>query len=156
MKYGRILLAVGTAVIVALVTFSFIGVEFSFAVAWGILAGILALSSRVALPDEPRAGAPDIEVGPARRGSEIARMAWSINSRTGLAGALITGRTRRLLAHRLKRIGLDIDDPHQRAEIDALIGGGLWDRLKGRDTTRTDIERALEATERLSPIKEKK
>lgn len=156
MKYGRILLAVATAVIVALILFSVIGVELSFAVAWGIFGGVVALGSRIILPDDPRAGAPDIEVGPARRGSEIARMAWSINSRTGAAGALITRRARRLLAHRLERIGLDIENPHQRAAIDALIGSGVWDRLAGRDPTRPDIERALEAAARLSPTKEKK
>ena len=156
MRYGRVLFALIVAAIVALILLWIVGVEVSFAVAWGILGGILVASWQPILPDDPRADAPVVEVGPARRGTQIARMAWSINSRTGMAGALITGRARRLLAHRLKRVGVDVEDPEQRAQVDALVGNGVWDSLTGRDTTRTDIERALEAASRLSPTKEKK
>lgn len=156
MKYGRSLFALVTAVSVALILFWFVGVELSFAAAWGILSGVVALSSQLIMPDEPRADAPAIEVGPERRGTEIARMAWSINTRTGMAGALITARVRRVLAHRLKRLGFDVENPDHRTQIDALVGRGVWDRLVGRDTNRTDIERALEAIARLSPTKEKK
>lgn len=156
MTYRRGLFALATAVSVGLILFWFVGVELSFAVAWGILGGIIVLSSQVILPEEPRTDAPDIEVGPERRSSDIARMAWSINSRTGMAGALITGRVRRVLAHRLQRVGLKTENPHQRAQIDALVGAGIWERLNGRGTTGADIERALEAIARLSPTKEKK
>lgn len=156
MKYGRILFALAIAISVALILFWFVGVELSFAIAWGMLGGIVVLFGQLILPEESQADSPDIDVRPERRGTDIARMAWSINSRTGMAGSLITGRVRRVLAHRLQRVGLDIDDPHQRSDIDTLIGQGLWERLAGRGTTRTDIECALEAITRLSPTKEKK
>lgn len=156
MTRKRVLFSVATAVSIVLVLIGFVGVELSFAIAWGVLGGIVALSSQVILPDEPWEDAPDIDARPERRSSDIARMAWSINSRTGMAGALITGRVRRVLAHRLQRVGLDTENPDQRAQIDALIGGDVWARLVGRGTTRADIERALEAIARLSPTTEKK
>lgn len=156
MKYTRLVVAIVIAVGTSIILTAFIGVELAFAVAWGGLAGILVLGTQLVMPEDPRASAPLVEVRPERRGTDIARMAWSINPRTGMAGALLTGRVRRVLAHRLSRIGIDVEDPEQRAQIDAIVGSDVWDRLIGRGTTRTDIERALEVVARLSPTKEKK
>jgi hypothetical protein len=132
-----------------------IRVETGFAVAWGVLAGVLWLCAGIVIPEDPQADAPDIPAGPERRGTAIARMAWSLNARTGEAGELISRRVRSILRHRLLRHGLDIDDPAHRAAVDAKIGAGLWDRLTGSDTRRADIEQALTAIDRLSPSKEK-
>lgn len=155
MTITRALVAVGVAALVTWILAGFVGVELSFAAAWGILAGIIVLAMHVVLPADPRVDAPHLENARQRRGTDIARMAWSINPRTGKAGALLTGRVRRVLAHRLARRGLDTDNPDQHQQIDALIGAGVWAGLVERGTTTQDIERALDAIARLSPNKEK-
>ena len=78
-------------------------------------------------------------------------MAWSLNPSTGMAGELITRRVRAILSHRLQRHGLDVTDPAHAGRIDALAGSGVWERLVERGTTRRDLERALDAIDRLSP-----
>lgn len=155
MTYVRILVACGVAGVVMWLLVAFFHMALSFAAAWSILAGLVILALQLVLPEDPRSDAPRIEMGPQRRGTDIARMAWSINPRTGAAGALLTGRVRRVLAHRLARVGLDTENPDQRAQIEALVGAGVWDRLVQRGTTQKDIERALDAIARLSPNKEK-
>lgn len=148
------IIAASVATVVATLIFAAIGVEFAFAVAWGVLGGILMLCTRLAMPNDPRTDAPDIEVARKRRATEISRMAWSLNPSTGMAGQLITRRVRTILAHRLQRRGLDVDDPAHAPAIEALVGAGVWARLIGRGTTRQELERALEAIDRLSPTEE--
>lgn len=155
MTRGRIIAAVVVAAIVTLVLLFGLSVEPAFAFGWAVLSGVLVLCTQLIVPDDPRFDAPDIPAGPERRGTAIARMAWSLNPRTGAAGELITRRVRGILRHRLQRHGLDTDDDGHRAQIDALIGGDLWSRLTEPGTDRKDIERALEAIDRLSPSKEK-
>lgn len=155
MTLGRILAALGTATGVSLLLAFAVGVEPVFAIAWGILVGILVLATQLAIPDEPRVDSPEIPAGPERRGTAISRMAWSLNPRTGMAGELITRRVRGTLSHRLKRYGLDTENPHHRGQIDERIGDEIWARLTGPGTTRNDIERALDAIDGLSPNKEK-
>lgn len=135
----------------AVLVFTLIGVEPAFAIAWGVLAGILVLGTQLVMPDDPRVDAPRIEAGPERRGTEISRMAWALNPSTGMAGELITRRVRAILSHRLERHGVDVSDPTHADRIDALTGAGTWQRLVGRGTTRRDLEQALAAIDRLSP-----
>jgi hypothetical protein len=52
---------------------------------------------------------------------------------------------RRRLAHR----GLDLDDPTDLPRIDALLGDGVRAALHARDVQRTDIERVLDALDRI-------
>ena len=155
MTRGRIIAAVVVAAIVTLVLLFGLSVEPAFAFGWAVLAGVLVLCAQIVVPDDPRLDAPDIPAGSERRGTAIARMAWSLNPRTGVAGELITRRVRGILRHRLMRHGLDPDHDEDRAQIDALVGSDLWRSLAERGTHRKDIERALEAIDRLSPSKEK-
>lgn len=155
MSRGRIIAAITLAVIVSLVLSFGIRVEPTFAIAWALLAGILVLCAQLAIPEDARVDAPDIPVRRERRGTEVSRIAWSLNPRTGEAGELVTKRVRAILRHRLQRRGLDIDDPVDRPQIDALIGDGLWERLTGPGTKSQDIERALMVIDALSPSKEK-
>jgi hypothetical protein len=150
MTRARIIVAVGAAAC-AIVVFTLIGVEIAFAIAWGVLVGILVLCTQLIMPDDPRTDAPQIEAEPDRRGTEISRMAWSLNPNTGMAGELITRKVRAILAHRLARHGVDVSDTADADRIDALTGPGVWGRLVGRGTTRGDLERALDAIDRLSP-----
>lgn len=155
MTRGRTTAAVVVAIVVAALLWLVVGVEEVFAMAWGVLAGVVVLCFQLVIPDDARTDAVVLPSGPEKRGTAVARMAWSINPRTGAAGDIITRRVRGILRHRLLRRGLDTEDPADRAQIDALIGAGLWDRLTGQGTHRTDIERALDAIDRLSPTKEK-
>lgn len=150
MKRSRIIVAVAVAVVGAIV-FSALGVELSFSIAWAVLAGILVLCTQLVVPEDPRMDAPEIGAQPERRGTEISRMAWSLNPSTGLAGELITRRVRAILAHRLQRHGLDVTNPDHAGPIAALAGVGVWERLIGHGTTRQELDKALDAIDRLSP-----
>lgn len=154
MTRARIIASLAVTVGTALLLIFALGVEASFAVGWAVLAGILTLCSQLVLPDEPRVDAPMIPAGPERRGTAIARMAWSLNPSTGMAGVLITRRVSEILRHRLARYGLDPHSPDDRDQIAAMIDISVWDRLMGPGTHRQDIERALDAIDKLSPTKE--
>ncbi|WP_194419874.1 hypothetical protein [Microbacterium abyssi] len=154
MTRARIIATFVVATVVGLLLVFAVGVEPTFAIAWGVLAGVFVLCAQLVIPDDPRGDAPDIPAGPERRGTAIARMAWSLNPRTGEAGELITRRVRAILRHRLLRAGLDTDTPADRPQIDALLGADLWARMTAPGTKRQDIEQALEAIHRLSPSKE--
>lgn len=150
MRWKRTVLAAAAAVIAALVLTGF-GFTWPFAIGWGLLVGALALLAQLAVPLEPSVDAPRIAVEPDRRPTEISRMAWALNTHTGLAGTQITRRVREVLRQRLRRRGADPADPANRPEVIALIGPDLWERLEGPGTTVVDIERALDAIDALSP-----
>lgn len=150
MKRSRIIVAIAVAVTTALV-FAAIGVEVTFSIAWGALVGILVLCTQLVMPEDPRMDAPEIKAEPDRRGTEISRMAWSLNPSAGMAGELITRRVRAILAHRLQRHGLDVTNPEHAGRIAAIAGAGVWERLVGHGTTRQELDRALDAIDRLSP-----
>lgn len=153
MSWLRTVVVVGVAVVASLLLWA-IGVEPVFAVGWGLAGGAVSMLMLLTLPAEPDADAPQIPAEPDRRATEISRMAWALNPRTGLAGERITRRVRAVLRHRLQRIGLDPDAPADRSRCDARIGPELWSRLTGQNTSIADIERALDAIDRLSPTKE--
>lgn len=155
MSWWRSLLGAGVAAVAALVLAA-VGVEPVFAIGWGLAGAAVAMLMQLTLPAEPGADAPQVPADLDRRASEISRMAWALNPRTGLAGERITRRVRAVLRHRLERIGLDPERSADRDRCDALLGRDLWGRLTGRATSIADIERALDAIDRLSPIKEKK
>jgi len=155
MTRGRIIGAVVVAAIVGIALLFGLSVEPAFAFGWAALAGVLVLCAQLGVPDDPRSDAPHVPDSPERRGTAVSRMAWSLNPRTGAAGELITRRVRGILSHRLRRLGLDTDDSQHSATIDEVVGSGLWSRLVEPGTNRNDIERALDAIDRLSPSKEK-
>lgn len=155
MTRGRIIAAMSVAAIVSLILLFGVRVEPTFALSWALVAGIFVLCAQLAIPEDPRVDAPEIPVRKELRGTEVTRMAWSLNRRTGEAGALVTRRVRNILVRRLRRHGLDVDAPEDRTQIEALIGNGLWERLTGSGTQIQDIERALVAIDALSPNREK-
>lgn len=148
MSGGRTVMAVAAAVIAALVLLGF-GFTWAFVIGWGLLVGALALLAQLAVPLEPSVDAARIAVEPDRRPTEISRMAWALNTHTGLAGMQITRRVREVLRQRLRRRGADPADPMHRQKVIALIGPDLWDRLEGPGTTIGDVERALDAIDAL-------
>ncbi|MFD5215167.1 hypothetical protein [Microbacterium sp. NPDC058345] len=146
----RIPLAAGAGVLAA-VGFSGLGVQATFAWAWGgLIAAVIAVLG-VALPDDPRADAPGRDIGDGFRGSEVSRLAWAINPRTGEVGAAVTRRVRATLRRRLALADLDPEAPADAEEVERRLGAGLWARLNGPRTSIQDIGDALAAAERLAP-----
>lgn len=150
MTLGRIIAAISVAAGTALILLLGLRVEATFAISWAVLAGMLVISAQLLIPEDARVDAPDIPIRKEQRGTDVSRMAWSLNPRTGEAGELVTRRVRGVLRRRLLRRGLEIDEPAHRAQIDALIGEGLWGRLSGPGTKIQDIERALTVIDSLS------
>lgn len=138
--------AIGAVLVVALALF---GVELPFAIAWGILVIAAFAITRPDLGEVIPAWPPKRD-RPRSRGSEVSRLAWSFNSRTGLAGPLLVRRVRALVSGRLARRGLDLDDDTRSDEIDALLGRGVREALS-RDALGVDeLARVLDAVEGLA------
>ncbi|MEV7611201.1 hypothetical protein AB0N61_17065 [Microbacterium sp. NPDC089320] len=150
MTLRRTLIAAGAAVVAALVLLG-VGLTLPFAVAWGLLTGVVGLLAQLVVPLEPGADAPRIDVTPDRRPTEISRMSWALNTHTGIAGPQITRRVGEILRQRLLRRGVDPHDPEHRGHLERLIGSTVWERLTGPEATMSDIERALDAIDRLDP-----
>ncbi|WP_145985651.1 hypothetical protein [Microbacterium phyllosphaerae] len=150
MRWGRTVTAAAAGVIAALGLTGF-GFTWPFVIGWSLVVVALALLAQLAVPLEPGVDAPHIPVEPDRRPTEISRMAWALNTHTGLAGTQITRRVREALRQRLQRRGADPADPAKRSLVSALIGPDLWARLEGPGTTIVDIERALDVIDALSP-----
>lgn len=147
---GRIaIVAVGVIVaVVVLILLGQLGFPAEFVVAWMLVVLVVALASRQIFFDE---GAlwPPAKPRRASRGSEVSRMAWAINTRTGVAGHLVVRRVQNALRRRLAHHGLDLDDPAQHARIDALLGDGVRSALHRREVQRADIELVLDAIDRI-------
>lgn len=149
MTLKRILLVVvGIAAGVGIVlVLDRLGVPVEFAAAWLLLIVAVGLLSRAGLVDD--ASWPPARPERRPRGSEVARLSWNINSRTGEAGFLIVRRVERVLRHRLARLGLDLDDPAQAPAVDELLGAGVRDTFTRAEVTRADLERVMTAIDRL-------
>lgn len=150
MRWGRTVTAAAAGVIAALGLTGF-GFTWPFVIGWSLVVVALALLAQLVVPLEPGVDAPHIPVEPDRRPTEISRMAWALNTHTGLAGTQITRRVREALRHRLQRRGADPADSANGSLVSALIGPDLWARLEGPGTTIVDIERALGAIDALGP-----
>ncbi|QMU98425.1 hypothetical protein FVO59_15485 [Microbacterium esteraromaticum] len=129
-----------------------LGVQSPFAWAWGILAAGVALLLGIRMPEDPRLDAPGRPADQRYVGSEVSRLAWAIDARNDTVNEAVTRRVRATLRRRLSRLGIDVDDVSQAADVDRLLGAGLWRRLTGRRTTIRDIRDGLDAAERLEGI----
>lgn len=136
--------------VVGAIFLTLLGVQREFAWGWGLLVAALALILRIRIPDDPRADAPGRPAEQSYVGSDVSRLAWSIDSRTGTVTETVTRRVRATLTRRLARIGVDVEAEDQRQQVDQHLGDGLWDRLNGRPVTVADIRDGLAAAERLA------
>ncbi|MFJ4175970.1 hypothetical protein [Microbacterium sp. NPDC089696] len=144
-----LLLALGAVLVVGVpLLLTAVGAPYAFALSWALLAVALVLLSRPSLVDESGAWPPS-EPSRTAPGSEVSRLAWAINSRTGIAGHAVVRRIDRVLRRRLARQGLDPDDPADQARIEELLGAGIRDLRKPGEVHRTDVDRILSALERL-------
>lgn len=145
----RVLLVVlGVAVGAALVALlGSIGVPVEFAAAWLLLIVAVGLLSRAGVLDD--GSWPPARPERRSRGSEVSRLGWNINPRTGVAGFVIVRRVERVLRRRLARLGVDLDDPTQNPDIDALLGEGVRETFARPEVKRADLERVVIAIDRL-------
>ena len=151
MKGRVIVVIVGVvASAVLLAVLSPLGVPQVFAASWILLAvAVIIVVRLVSGSDAVEWPPPKPEV--ARRGSDVSRLAWSINPRTGAAGRAIVSRVTRIRDRRLALRGLDAADTTDHEAIDRLLGEGVRESLEQHDVSRADLERAMDALERLSP-----
>ncbi len=114
MKGRLILLGVGAAVAaVVLVLLGALGVPTLFAASWLLIVLTIALVSRQVFFDEASLWPPE-QRRRAERGSEVSRLAWSINSRTGVAGHVVVRRVQNVLRRRLAHRGSTSTTPLNR------------------------------------------
>ncbi|WAA64747.1 hypothetical protein [Microbacterium oxydans] len=149
MKARILIVGLGAAVAAVLVVLlGQLGFPAPFVVAWIIVVLAIILAFR---QDFTEVGAdwPPEKPSDDARSSDVSRMAWAINARTGVAGHVVVRRVQALLRRRLAHSGLDLDDPAQHTRIDALLGEGVRDSLHRREVHRTDIERVLDAIDRI-------
>lgn len=147
----RRLAIMGVGVVIAgaiLILLGQLGFPVPFVLAWMIVVLIIALAARQIFFDDDASWPPE-EPRRVPRSSEVSRMAWAINSRTGVAGHLVVRRVQNALRRRLAHRGLDLDDPAQHTRIDALLGECVRDALHRSEVQRTDIERVLDAIDRI-------
>lgn len=142
-------IAAGIALIAATIVLMLLGLEPMFALSGGVLACALVLLTALRGAEAVIHEGPSREPDSPTRGSEISRLAWAFNPRSGVAGEIVSRRVRALLRRRLVRRGIDVDDPNQADRLDAVLGTGLWQRLNGRQVQNIDIRRALDAADRL-------
>src|SRR5690606_17909312 len=90
------------------------------------------------------------------RGSDVSRLAWAINSSTGVVGPGLVRRVRSVVVHRLAVRGLDLDDDSHRPRIDALLGEGIRSALDAPVIIREELDRILDAIEELPPTLERR
>ena len=136
---------IGAALLTVLLV---LGVPAAFAVAWTLLLLAVAAATRQVFVDEAVVWPPEAP-RPESRGSDVSRMAWAINTRTGVAGHVVVRRVQGVVRRRLAHRGLDLDDPDDHPRIDAMLGDGVRASLHARDVQRADIERVLDALDRI-------
>lgn len=144
---GRVLIVVvwiALGIPVALLL-AFLGVPLEFAVAWILVFAAALLIARQNFLDEsgpwPPAP-PDIP----RRGSDVSRLAWSIDSRTGAVGPSLRQRITAIADRRLRAYGVRLDTAEASA-VDAVLGPGAHAALTGPVLRRAELERLLQALE---------
>lgn len=142
---GAVIVLAGGAALALMTAF---GVPFAFGLAWVLLLGALVVLSRQVLLDDDGAWPP---AKPESRivGSEVSRLGWSIDSRTGIAGRAIVRRIEKVLRRRLARLGWDLDDPAQHAAIDEVLSAGVREVFQRTVIRRDDLENVLAALDRL-------
>ncbi len=156
MKGRAVLITIGVffAALIVVMLSSF-GVPPLFSSAWILLIAAVAIITRQGLYDVDTDWPPQ-EEKPLRRGSDVSRLSWAINARTGIVAIGLSRRIDALARHRLAVRGLDLDDPGDAARIDALFGGP-WARetLSAKELSHAETDRLLDLIEHTSPVPEK-
>ncbi|MBS1697600.1 MAG: hypothetical protein JST25_04265 [Actinobacteria bacterium] len=124
----------------------FLGVPLAFAIAWILVFAAAMLIAQQSFLDESGAW-PPAPPQVLQRGSDVSRLAWSIDTRTGMVGPSLRRRVTALVDRRLREHGLHTE-PADAADVDAILGPGAHAALTGAVLQRADLERILQALER--------
>ncbi|MFE6733267.1 hypothetical protein [Microbacterium sp. NPDC057650] len=148
---GRIVLGTIGVLIAAgivLTIMTWLGSPVEFTLAWLLIVGVIVLAFQQPFIDEGGMWPPEQQTV-LQRGSDVSRLAWSVNPRTGIAGHVIVARVQQVLRRRLARHGLDLDDPADFERIDALVGRDVREVFGRREVRRRDLELVLDAVDRI-------
>lgn len=144
---GRILIVVAWIALgipVALLL-AFLGVPLGFAIAWILVFAAALLIAQQSFLDESGPWPPAPPDAP-QRGSEVSRLAWSIDARTGTVGPSLRRRITALADRRLREHGVRPETAGA-ADVDAILGAGAHAALAGPILRRAELERLLYALE---------
>ncbi|MBS1906539.1 MAG: hypothetical protein JST33_08225 [Actinobacteria bacterium] len=123
----------------------FLGVPLPFGIAWILVFAAALLIAQQSFLDEsgPWPPPPPEQV---QRGSDVSRLAWAVDSRTGEVGPTLRRRVSALADRRLQQHGLS---PGQAgaADVDAILGPGAHAALHGARMRTSDLARILRALE---------
>ncbi|MGN8027687.1 hypothetical protein [Microbacterium sp. 22242] len=135
-------IAVGVPVALLL---DFLGVPLPFGIAWILVFAAALLIAQQSFLDEsgPWPPPPPEQV---QRGSEVSRLAWAVDARTGVVGIPLRRRVSALADRRLREHGLSLENADA-AAVDAILGPGAHAALIVAEMRRPDLERLLRALE---------
>lgn len=145
MRLRRVVtLAGGFAVLVALVWFAGFGAAYAVVIATAIAVVVLAWSD---LPDgDVSARWPSRAVAPDGVRDDLERLTWQLGTSRGPVGEGAVRQVRALAAARLARRRLDLDDPADRAAVEALLGPAVYRALcQSTRPTLAALVRCLDA-----------
>lgn len=123
----------------------FLGVPLPFGIAWILVFAAALLIAQQSFIDESGPWPPPPpEQFP--RGSDVSRLAWAVDARTGVVGMPLRRRVSALADRRLREHGLSLEDADA-AAVDAILGPGVHAALVVAEMRIPDLERLLHALE---------
>lgn len=144
---GRVLMIVpwvllGVPVVLLL---ALLGVPLPFGIAWILVFAAAVLIARLSYVDEsePWPPAPN---RPPHRGSDVSRLAWTVDTRAGVVGGSFRRRIRALADRRLREHGV-LPEHADAATVDAILGPGAHAALAAPPLRLGELERLLQALE---------
>lgn len=143
MKLRQVVFGVVAAALVA-VALILVGVEPLYGAGWGIVAGAATLVIASVTSLGWATWPPMKEPPEPTTGSEVARLAWSFDPRTGVAGYAVKRRVRALAARRLADHGIDLSTADD-ATLVAALGATATGTLRSESPTMPDIRTTLDA-----------
>lgn len=148
---GRVILSLGGILLAGAVValLALLGLPPLFVISWMLLILGIGIVTRELIIDDGEIWPPE---RPKRtRQSDVSRLAWAINTTTGMVGPALVRRVRAVVAHRLALRGLDLDDGDHGHRIDELLGSDIRSILDARAIHRDDLDRVLDAIDTLPP-----
>ncbi|MCE4024487.1 hypothetical protein LXM50_00715 [Microbacterium sp. Au-Mic1] len=135
-------IVVGVPVVLLL---GFLGVPLPFGIAWILAFAAALLIAQQSFLDEsgPWPPPPPEQF---QRGSDVSRLAWAVDARTGVVGMALRRRVSALADRRLGEYGLSAHAADA-DEVDAILGPGAHAALVAAEMRRPDLERLLRALE---------
>ncbi|GAA4488736.1 hypothetical protein GCM10023171_28740 [Microbacterium panaciterrae] len=135
-----IVLGVPTALLL-----QFLGVPLPFGIAWIIVFAAALLIAQQSFVDESGPWPPPAPEQ-LQRGSDVSRLAWAVDARTGVVGLAFRRRLMAVADRRLRAQGVRPEEADA-AAIDAILGPGAHAALAAKELRRTELERILHALE---------